>query len=65
MRHTAKDRPTGGLLLYIYLHLCPVNVFKSFKIQDLSNYKPQFIIETNHYCPIKIQNRSLKLLKYS
>jgi len=34
MRHTAKDRPSGGLLLYIYLYLCPVNVFKSFKIQD-------------------------------
>lgn len=26
---------------------CPVNVFKSFKIQYLSNYKPQFIIKTN------------------
>ena len=28
-------------------YYCPVNVFKSFKIQYLSNYKPQFIIKTN------------------
>ncbi len=31
----------------IFYYWCPVNVFNSFKIQYLSNYKPLFIIKTN------------------
>ena len=27
-------------------YCCPANVFKSFKIQDLSNYMPLFFIKT-------------------
>ena len=34
MRYTAKDRPTGGLLLYIYLYLCPVNFYSTYVLNS-------------------------------
>ena len=44
---SAFDCMNKGDFFLIIIYCCPVNVFKSFKIQYLSNYKPQFFIITN------------------